>query len=220
MALLERVATLLRANLNDLVDQAEDPEKLVKQVILDMRNQLLQVKTQVAIGMADRHVLERKRRESADKAAEWERKAELAVDKKQDHLARAALERALGYRELAEGLGQQAADHGVQVEHLRSALRSLEQKLEEAESSGDALIAQHRRARARRKANQAQQATSAGAQAATWRRMRDKINYASALGDATAAIGEESLDDQLAELERQDAVERLLSEIKQRRGLK
>ena len=59
MALLERVTTLLRANLNDLVERAEDPEKLLKQVILDMENQLLQVKTQVAIAIADQHVLER-----------------------------------------------------------------------------------------------------------------------------------------------------------------
>ena len=58
MALLERVSTLIRANLNDLVDKAEDPEKMIKQVILDMQNQLLQVKTQVAISIADQHVLE------------------------------------------------------------------------------------------------------------------------------------------------------------------
>ena len=61
MALMERVATLVRANLNDLIDKAEDPEKMIKQVILDMQNQLLQVKTQVAIAIADQHLLEKKR---------------------------------------------------------------------------------------------------------------------------------------------------------------
>jgi len=96
MALLERVTTLLRANLNDLVERAEDPEKLLKQVILDMENQLLQVKTQVAIAIADQHVLERKRLDYEERVAEWTRRAELAVDKKQDDLARAALERSLG----------------------------------------------------------------------------------------------------------------------------
>ena len=60
MALLERVSTLIRANINDLVDKAEDPEKMIKQVILDMQNQLLQVKTQVAISIADQHVLEKR----------------------------------------------------------------------------------------------------------------------------------------------------------------
>ena len=86
MSLLERVTTLVRANLNDLIDQAEDPEKLLKQVILDMENQLLQVKTQVAIAIADEHVLERKRKEYEERVAEWTRRAELAVDKKQDDL--------------------------------------------------------------------------------------------------------------------------------------
>jgi len=79
MALLERVGTLLRANLNDLVDRAEDPEKMLKQVILDMDNQLMQVKTQVAISLADLHLLERRRDENTKKGEEWMRKAGLAV---------------------------------------------------------------------------------------------------------------------------------------------
>src|SRR5437879_889547 len=83
MALLERVSTLIRANLNDLIDKAENPEKLVKQVILDMQNQLMQVKTQVAIAIADQHVLEKKRKENADKETEGIGKAELDGDKKQ-----------------------------------------------------------------------------------------------------------------------------------------
>ena len=80
MALLERVGTLLRAILNDVIDRAEDPEKMVKQVILDMENQLMQVKTQVAISIADLHLLERRSTENTQRQAEWMRKAELAVD--------------------------------------------------------------------------------------------------------------------------------------------
>jgi phage shock protein A len=101
MALLERVSTLVRANLNDLIDKAEEPEKMIKQVILDMQNQLLQVKTQVAIAIADQHLLEKKKKENEDKVAEWMRKAELSVDKKQDDLARASLQRVESYRELS-----------------------------------------------------------------------------------------------------------------------
>src|SRR5437868_5402445 len=93
MALLDRVATLVKANLNDLVDRAEHPEKMLKQVMLDIENQFIQVKTQVAIALADLHILERKKKDNAEKHAEWMRKAELAVDKKDDELARAALER-------------------------------------------------------------------------------------------------------------------------------
>src|SRR5690349_22506973 len=66
MGLLERVSTLIRANINDLVDRAEDPEKLIKQVILDMENQFIQVKTQVAVSIADQHMLEKKLRENED----------------------------------------------------------------------------------------------------------------------------------------------------------
>ena len=96
MGLLERVSTLIRANLNDMIDRAEDPEKMIKQVILDMQNQFMQVKTQVAIALADLHLLEKKRKENLDKETEWMRKAEMAVGKKDDALARAALERAAG----------------------------------------------------------------------------------------------------------------------------
>ena len=113
MALLERVSTLVRANLNDLIDQAEDPEKMIKQVILDMQNQLLQVKTQVAIAIADLHVLEKKQQEDEEKTAEWVHKAEMAVDKKQDDLARVALERSVSYRQMAENFRQQVADQGT-----------------------------------------------------------------------------------------------------------
>ncbi len=116
MALLDRVATLVRANLNDLVDRAENPEKMLKQVILDMENQFMQVKTQVAIALADLHLLEKKKKENAEKHAEWMRKAELAVDKKDDELARAALERAMSFQQLTESFDQQIADQEAQVE--------------------------------------------------------------------------------------------------------
>src|SRR5438876_266221 len=93
MGLLERVSTLIRANINDMVDRAEDPEKMIKQVILDMENQYLQVKTQVAVSIADQHMLEKKWRENEESGKDWMRKAETAVDKGQDDLARAALDR-------------------------------------------------------------------------------------------------------------------------------
>jgi len=97
MALLERVATLIRANLNDLIDKAENPEAMIKQVILDMENQLLQVKTQVAIAIADQHVLERKQQENEENERQWRRRAEMAVDKHDDAPARSALERSMSY---------------------------------------------------------------------------------------------------------------------------
>jgi len=140
MALLERVSTLIRANLNELIDKAEHPEIMIKQVILDMENQLLQVKTQVAIAMADQHLLERKQKENEDKIADWGRKAEMAVGKKQDDLARAAIERSLHYKQMSENFRQQVADQAAQVETLKNALNKLTQKLEEATDLVTAII--------------------------------------------------------------------------------
>jgi phage shock protein A len=216
MALMERVSTLVRANLNDLIDKAEDPEKMLKQVILDMQNQLMQVKTQVAIAIADQHLLAKKRKENEDRAGEWVRKAELAVDKREDDLARAALERSLSFRTLAGNFKQQATDQTVQVENLKSALRSLDQKLSEAQARCDLLVAQHRRARALNKAGNARLRMMDQSTEITIDRLRNKVAASEALGLAKAELTGPSVEDQLALLERSDEVERLLSEIKTR----
>jgi len=218
MALLERVSTLVRANLNDPIDKAEHPEKMIKQVILDMQNQLLQVKTQVAIAIADQHLLENKRKENEDKVAEWMRKAELAVDKKQDDLARAALQRVESYRELTEGFAQQVTDQKAQVENLKTALRQLEQKLTEAQAKADLLIAQHRRARAVAKASDAKMAGGNGSSAAAFDRMKHKVAHSEALSQAKSELAADNMEDRLAELERQDKIEQLLVELKTKRG--
>ena len=214
MALLERVATLVRANLNDLIDQAEEPEKMIKQVILDMQNQLLQVKTQVAIAIADQHLLENKQKENADKIGEWMRKAELAVDKKEDDLARASLERVESYRELSENFAQQVADQKAQVENLKTALRQLEQKLAEAEAKADVLIAQQRRARAVAKASDARIASGDGSKAAAFDRMKRKVAHSEAISQAKSEIAADNIEDRLAALEKQDRIEQLLAELK------
>lgn len=218
MALLERVSTLLRANLNDLIDRAEEPEKMIKQVILDMQNQLLQVKTQVAIAIADQHLLEKKQKESEDKLNEWVRKAELAVDKKQDELARRALERSLSYRQMAESFAQQVVDQRTQVEHLKTALSNLEQKLAEAQAKSDLLIAQHRRARAVGKASDAGMKMGEESKVAAFERMKDKVVRGEAVSQAKAELAGANLEDKFRKLEQEEEIERLLGEIKARRG--
>jgi phage shock protein A len=218
MALLERVSTLVRANLNDLIDKAEHPEKMIKQVILDMQNQLLQVKTQVAIAIADQHLLEKKQKENEDKVAEWMRKAELAVDKRQDDLARAALQRVESYRDLGEGFAQQVTDQKTQVENLKTALRQLDQKLTEAQARADLLIAQHRRARAVGKASDAKIAGRNGSSAGAFDRMRRKVAHTEAVSQANSEIAADNVEERLAALEKEDRIEQLLVELKTKRG--
>jgi phage shock protein A len=223
MALLERVAALLRANVNDLIDKAEDPEKMLKQLVLDMENQLLQVKTQVAIAIADQHLLEKKKKEHDDSAGGWHKKAELAVGKGKDDLARAALERALGHEQMAHGFAQQIEDQSTEAESLRTALRKLEQKLTETRGRCEMLIAQHRRARVINKANQARQRITAaqGGAASGGGVDRLKLRVMGAESENAAhqeLLGDDSLEDRFAALEREEQIEGLLRELKQRQG--
>jgi phage shock protein A len=221
MALLDRVTTLVRANLNDLIDKAENPEKMIKQVILDMENQLLQVKTQVAIAIADQHVLDKKQKENEQKIAEWNRKAEMAVGKQQDDLARAAIERSLHYKQLADNFRQQTADQIVQVETLKNALHKLQQKLEEARAHSELLIAQHRRARTLDKAADAHSAMNGPDHSATFDRMRHKVLRTEAVGLAKTELLEvegSSVEARFAQMEKEDEINRILSELKAKRA--
>jgi phage shock protein A len=218
MAVLERVATLVRANLNDLIDRAEDPEKMIKQVIIDMENQLLQVKTQVAISMADHHLLQKKQSEQADKAADWMRKAELAVDKGQDDLARAALERYQSFTKMADGCTQQVTDQKQQVDALRRALAQLEQKLIEAREKSDVLIAQHRRARALERASDAQLVMTGTGPAAGFDRMQRKVTHTQAVSQAKSELVSDDVERRFEAIEEEDEIGRLLGALKARRA--
>ena len=216
MALLERVGTLLRANINDLIDKAEDPEKLLKQLVLDMENQLMQVKTQVAIAIADEHLLEKKRAEHEASVTEWQRKAEMAVRKADDALARAALERSLSAKQMAAGFGQQLEDQKVEVETLKNALRHLEQKLQETRSRCDLLIAEHRRARVVGRAQHARDAMGKTDRSTSIDRMKSRIATEDARNVATRELMDhDSLEDRFAAMEREEQIDALLKNLKE-----
>ncbi|MBV9745168.1 MAG: PspA/IM30 family protein [Acidobacteriia bacterium] len=217
MALLERVSTLIRANLNDLIEKAENPEMMIKQVILDMENHLLQVKTQVAVAIADQHVLEKKQRENEESEQQWRRRAEMAVDKSDDALARSALERSMSYKRMAENFRQQVEDQKTQVENLKSALLKLQQKLEEARAKSELLIAQHRRTRAMHKAGEAGKTMGADSNSTAFDRMKEKVRQKEAVAAATAELVEDDVEEQFAKMEKDREVDRLLEELKAKR---
>ena len=219
MGLLERVSTLIRANLNDMIDRAEDPEKMIKQVILDMENQYLQVKTQVAVSIADQHILEKKLHEQEDTAKDWMRKAELAVEKTQDDLARAALDRYQTAQRLAQSFVEQVNDQKAQVETLKSALIKLEQKLDEAKSKREVLLARHRRSIALDKAAKAQVALGENSKSAAFDRLKDRVHHTEATATAEVDLLTDDVSDKLNRLDRDSEVERLLTDLKARKGL-
>jgi phage shock protein A len=219
MGLLERVSTLIRANLNDMIARAEDPEKLIKQIILDMDNQYLQVKTQVAISIADQHMLEKKLRENEEAGRDLMRKAELSVEKQQDELARAALDRYQTSQKLALSYREQVDDQKLQVETLKNALIKLEQKLDEAKARRDLFLARHRRSLALGKAARAQSAFGDNSKSATFDRLKDRVDHTEAVASAEVELLSENVGDRLDRLERDNAVERLLAELKSKHGL-
>lgn len=219
MALLERVGTLIRANLNDLIDKAEDPDKMIKQVILDMENQYLQVKTQVAVSIADQHMLEKKLKENEDLGKDWMRKAERAVEKAEDDLARAALDRYQTSQRLALSYSEQVEDQKAQVQSLKGALQKLEQKLDEAKSKRDVLLARHRRSVALSKAARAQTAMGDHSKSATFDRMKDRVHHAEAVATAEVELMTDDAGERLTRMDRDAEIERLLGELKSRKGL-
>lgn len=220
MALLERVSTLLRANINDLLGKAEDPEKLARQLVLDMENQLVQVKTQVAMAIADQHVLEKKRKEQEAAQASWVRKAELAVAKGQEDLARTALERALSHQRMAEALAQQYTDQAEETETLRSAFSRLQGKMEETRSKVDLLMTELRRNRAAEKTKTAKSLLGNGGAQARLAKLSEKVEESGAKSYAArtllALAATESAEEKLDGLEKNEQIEGLLLELKER----
>ena len=219
MGLLERVSTLIRANLNDMVDRAEDPEKMIKQVIVDTENQYLQVKTQVAVSIADQHMLEKKLKENEDAGKDWMRKAELAVDKSADDLARAALDRFQTTARLAQSFREQVDDQRVQVDQLKSALLKLEAKLDEAKSKRDLLIARHRRGIALGKAARAGAELGDQSKSAAFDRLKDRVHHTESVATAEVELLTDDVAERLTRLDRDTEVERLLTDLKTRRSL-
>lgn len=229
MGLMERVATLLRANVNDLIDRAEDPEKMLKQLLTDMENQLMQVKTQVAIAIADQHLLEKKAVDQRETADGWRRKAELAVDKGEDDLARLALERALSHDAMAEAFVQQVNDQTTEADALRTTFNKLQQKLKETQAQCELLVAEHRRAKMISKATAAQEkvtgvAIGSVARGSAITRMKARIGDAEAKNYAARELGNggvsgDALEDKFERLERDEKIERLLGELKQKQRM-
>ena len=218
MSLLERVTTLVRANLNDLLDNAEDPEKMLKQILIDMRNQLIQVKTQVAAAIADEQKLYQRYLENQEDADKWQQKAELAVRKGEDGLAKEALGRRNSYQSVADGFKQQYEDQKRQVELLKSALSKLEAKIDEAGRKKDLLIARSRRA----KAEQQIQGTMAGLEKVgvfeSLDRMEEKVALEEAKAKAATELAGDDLEERFNTLEQEDDLDRQLAELKQKTG--
>ncbi len=214
MSLLERVTNLVRANISDLIDRAEDPEKMIKQYILDMQNQLIQVKTQVAASIADEQKLYQRYLQNQEEAENWQKKAELAVSKGEDDLAKQALQRHNSYQSTAEGFKAQYDDQKQQVELLKGALEKLEAKLDEAERKKDLLIARSRRAEAEQKIHDTMAGIGKPGAFSDFERMEEKVQEKEARAKAAAELDTDTLEEKFAVLEKEGDVDKQLEELK------
>ena len=218
MNLLERVLTLLRANLNAVVEKSDDPEKTLRRLQLDMRNQLVQVKTQVATAISESRKLQGRAAEKRAEASTWYKKAENAVQHNNESAARDALTRYNDLLKLAERYQQQQQEQDQLVATMRSVLRQLESKIAEVETTIELLVTRKRSALLQQRVFDALNKTGSGVDKEKAARAQDAVMEAEARARAMADLHKRDLDFQLDQLSHEQTVDQQLDELKRRRG--
>jgi phage shock protein A len=223
MGIFDRLSTLIRSNLNDLISRAENPEKMLNQLIVDMKSQLAKAKQQVASAIADEKKLQADAESLKKQAEDWERRAMLAVQEGRDDLAKQAL---LRYNESLQGaqqLHETWVKHKAETENLKGSLRQLNDKIEEAKRKKNILIARARRAEAQQRIQETMSGMSDKSAFESFERMTEKIEQQERKAIAAAELQNEFSGDALLQqfqaLEYKGAPDQQLLELKAKMGL-
>lgn len=223
MGIFSRLAQLIKSNLNDLISRSEDPEKMLNQVVLDMNNQLVEAKKQVAASIADEKRLAKQYEQEAANAVEWERRAMMALRAGNEPLAKEALSRKREYDELAATLKDQWSKQKAAVDQLKTALRLLNEKIEEARRKRNVLVARKKRAEAQKAIQDTMSGLRDQSAFETFDRMSQKIDQIEAEAEAQADLAEEYSGDTLAkqfqQLERTHSADDDLAVLKRKMGM-
>jgi phage shock protein A len=225
MGIFSRLGTLIKSNINDLITKAEDPEKMLSQVLLEMQQQLVEAKKAVAVAIADEKKLQKQYTAESDKAKEWERKAMVAVRAGDDNLARQALARKQEHESIASQFQQQWLAQKAAVEKLKDALRLLNNKIEEAKRKKNILIARKKRAEAQQQIANTMQGLGDTSAFDTFDRMAERIQLMEAEAEAGAELAGElsgdTLESKFLQLEQGGAhsEDDALSELKAKMGM-
>jgi phage shock protein A len=225
MGIFGRLGTVIKSNLNDLISRAEDPEKMLNQILIDMKEQLVEAKKQVAVVIADEKRLKAQHESESAKAQEWEKKAMLAVRAGDDNLAREALGRKAEHENLGAEYKKQWEQQKAQADSIRDALKALTRKIEEAERKKNLLIAKKKRAEAQKTIHSTMAGMSDTSAFDTFDRMAQKIEQMEAEAQATAELTttsqEASLEEKFRKLEQEQGpnVEDALASLKAKMGL-
>jgi len=214
MNLLERVLTLLRVNLNTMAEKADDPEKVMRQLQIDMRNQLMQVKTQVATAISESRKLQSRAKEKRAEADVWHKKAELAIQQNNDAAARSALSR---YNEIirqAQRYKQQQQEQEQLVSTMKGVLQQLEAKISEVETTIELLATRKRNALLQQRVFDALKKTDEIKDSRQAGRAYDSVMDSEARAQAMADIHQHDLDVQLEQLSQEQLLEQQLNALK------
>jgi phage shock protein A len=214
VGLLDRISMLVRSNVNDLMDRAENPEKTLDQVIRDMADAITKAKSQVAETIAQKNLIESNLEQAQRLSNEWGTKAQLAVNKGADDLAREALRRKKDYDTNAHVYASQLASQTEVTDKLKGDLQMLQSKYEDVVRNREVLIARHRTAQAQQKVQQTAAALQGIDPTSELSRMEEKIRMEEARARATSELNESSLDRRFAELEADPDVESELAALK------
>jgi phage shock protein A len=199
MGIFGRLGALLKSNVNDLINRAEDPEKMLTQMLLDMQGQLVEAKKQVAVAIADEKRLKKQLDTETQSAQEWEKKAMLAIKASNDDLARQALVRQQEHAKLAEGYQTQWEGQRAAVEQLKTSLQGLNSKIEEAKRKKNLLVARAKRAEAQKTIADTMHGLQDTSAFETMARMEAKIDQLEATNEATYELAAETSGDKLDE---------------------
>ncbi|NET28794.1 PspA/IM30 family protein [Okeania sp. SIO1I7] len=214
MGLLDRVWRVIRANINALISGAEDPEKVLEQTVTDMQNDLVKLRQAVAQAIATQKRTERQYSQAQSTADEWYRRAQLALQKGQENLAREALTRRKSYQETATAMKVQVEQQKQVMERLKQNMRQLEQKISEAKLKKNMYIARARSAKASEKLNEILGTVNTGNALNAFDRMEEKVMQLEAKSEAIAELGTDSLEKQFASLEEGNDIEAELEAMK------
>lgn len=222
MGVFDRLKTVISSNINDMIAKAENPEKMLNQLVIDMNQQMIDSKKSVAMAIADEKKLERELIEQKRQADEWERKAVIAVKAGRDDLAKEALLRKQEAENYYMQLKPQWEGQKESVEKLKETLRQLQNKIDEASRKKNILVARAKRAEAQQKIQSTLASVSGNTSAFdTFDRMAKKVDELEARADASVELADlsksSSLEKEFAQLEASGGgADLLLEELKRK----
>jgi len=214
MGLIDRIQRVIRANLNSFMSSADDPEKLLEAVVMEMQDNLLQLRQAVAQAIATQKRTERQEAQAHSTVEEWYRRAQLALQQGNELLARDALTKRRAYQEQQTNLSTQIEQQKTVVDQLKKDMRSLELKIAEVKTKKDMYIARARSAEASYKLREMLSGVSSSNQLNAFERMEEKVSQLEAQTQAIAELDTDELQQRFASLESGNGIEAELAAMK------